>query len=92
MLAKINPQTTKSWKKLIQLAQNHDRDIKKLFEKDPERITKYLFEWDDFLFDFSKNDISDTIIQTLLELSKDCQVSQSIQKQFDGEKNQRNRE
>ena len=86
MLAKINPQTTKSWKKLIQLAQNHDRDIKKLFKKDPERITKYLFEWDDFLFDFSKNDISDTIIQTLLELSKDCQVSQSIQKQFDGEK------
>ncbi len=84
MLPKIDPTTTKSWASLIELS-SQERTIRKLLE-DPSRISKYTFDHGDFHFDFSKNDISDEILSSLLELANECQLRDAIHSMFSGDK------
>jgi len=75
--------TTSSWASLSELSAREKRDIKALFE-DPKRVGKYSFLLDEFYFDFSKNDISDEVFQSLIALAKECQLDKAIEAQFDG--------
>ena len=83
MLPKIDPTTTKSWAKLAELAHNNRGDIRALFENE-SRVEKLTFKTGDFVFDFSKNDVSDQVHSTLISLAEECQLKDAIKQQFSG--------
>ncbi len=87
MFPKINPTKTAAWKALIA----HQKDMKKvkmkdLFEQDSKRFEKMSIQFDDILFDYSKNIITDETLEKLLKLSDDCKVKLARKAMFAGEK------
>ncbi|MBP6090060.1 MAG: glucose-6-phosphate isomerase [Crocinitomicaceae bacterium] len=85
-LKAINPTETKAWKKLAahfeQVKNVHMHD---LFSADPLRTEKMHIEWNDFLVDYSKNRVTDETMSLLLSLVKEVDLSDAIQKYFDGD-------
>ncbi len=84
MLPKIDPSSTTFWEKLSVLAKKQI-DIKLLLN-DAKRVQKYTHSLGDFLFDFSKNAISDVVMETLVQLANDCKLKEGMDAQFSGEK------
>lgn len=86
MLPKINPSTTKAWL----LLRRHYDDIKTVhmreLAKDTDRFSNFSISLKDFVFDYSKNIITAETIQLLLGLAEECQLSNSIQALFNGDK------
>ncbi len=60
----------------------HMRD---LFADDPGRFERFSLNLDDFLFDYSKNRITDETIKLLCELAEHCDLGGWIEKMFRGE-------
>lgn len=86
-LKKINPTDTQAWQKL----QNHFEEICyvpmiDLFEVDPKRTEHFHVKWNDFLLDFSKNKITNKTLGLLIELAQELNLSEGIQKMFEGSK------
>ncbi|EPS93469.1 hypothetical protein FOMPIDRAFT_1033695 [Fomitopsis schrenkii] len=83
-----------SWKKLQQI---YDSDksklvLKELFAQDPQRFAKFSKEYVSpdgppvtFLLDYSKNLITDPILQTLFSLAREAEVETYRDKMFAGE-------
>jgi len=84
MLPKIDPTTTKSWASLFGLASCHTGNIKDLFTK-TDRTARYIHQMGDFIFDFSKNDVSDEVFNHLIGLADECDVRGGIKAQYSGE-------
>ena len=84
MLPKIDPTSTKSWASLHEFAKADSGNIKDLFN-DEKRFEKLSFQNGDFLFDFSKNNISDKVLSDLLSLAEECELSKAIAAQFSGD-------
>ncbi|WP_420575734.1 glucose-6-phosphate isomerase [Ekhidna sp.] len=84
MLPKIDPTTTKSWAKLREYA-NKKSSIRDLL-LDPSRLDKFTFNFNDFHFDFSKNEVSDEVMDELVSLANECGLSAAIHSMFAGEK------
>ncbi|WP_026449632.1 glucose-6-phosphate isomerase [Aequorivita capsosiphonis] len=87
MFPKINPTETPAWKALI----DHQNDMKKvqmkdLFAKDSKRFEKMSIKFDNILFDYSKNIITDETLEKLLQLTADCKVKTAREAMFAGEK------
>ncbi|MDR2123172.1 MAG: glucose-6-phosphate isomerase [Flavobacteriaceae bacterium] len=86
-LSKINPTETKAWKLLREhYEQIKDKHLRDWFEQDPKRFEKYSIEFDDILFDYSKNRIEDKTIELLLQLAEETHLKEAIEKQFAGDK------
>ena len=60
----------------------HMRDM---FDDDINRFDKYSVELNDILYDYSKNRINDETLKLLLQLAKDVELPQWIEKLFKGE-------
>src|SRR4051812_40444057 len=87
MFPKINPTTTQAW----QLLQQHYEEMKSihlkdLFLEEGDRFKKYSLAVPDIVWDYSKNIISDTTIQLLLQLAEECQLQTAINAMLNGEK------
>ena len=70
--------------------QKHYEDIKHihmrdLFDDDKNRFDKFSLELNTILYDFSKNRINDETLKLLLQLAKDVDLPQWIEKMFSGE-------
>lgn len=81
-----NPTGTEAWKKL----QNHfnaiqNTTIQELFQQDNNRVAKFNLQWNDFLVDYSKNNISEETISLLLELANTIGLKDAIADYFGGE-------
>ncbi len=61
----------------------HMRD---LFAQDPARFTRFSRRFDDILFDFSKNRITQTTFDLLLALARQAEIEKAIAAMFAGEK------
>ena len=87
MLPKINPTNTQAW---LLLTKHYDemRNVmmKRLFNDEPERFKKFSLTFQDILFDYSKNIITQKTMQLLLQLADDCKVKEAIGKMFSGDK------
>jgi glucose-6-phosphate isomerase len=59
--------------------------IKQLFSEDDKRFEKYSLQFDDILFDYSKNIVSADTLQKLLRLAEECGVKEAIAAMFNGE-------
>ncbi len=85
-LNSINPTTTNSWKKL---KEHHsaikNTHLKELFDLEDDRADNLSIKWNDFLLDFSKNRIDRQTLKLLLELAKEIDLKESIQKYFSGD-------
>ncbi len=85
-LLNINPTHTNSWKQL----ENHfskieNNSIKEMFQNDEKRAEKFHIQWNDFLVDYSKNNINQETIDLLLNLADDVNLKDAISKYFAGD-------
>jgi glucose-6-phosphate isomerase len=83
----INPIETASYKRL----KNHHKSMAKktmaeLFEKDANRFKKYSIQFEDILFDYSKNIINADTLRNLVALANESDLSGAINAMFSGEK------
>jgi len=62
------------------------KQLKELFDTDPERHDKFKIEFKDMLLDFSKNRINERTIELLVQLARQANLEESIEKMFRGEK------
>lgn len=86
MFPKINPTQTPAWKKLKEQADwMTGARISKLFTLDPQRFEKFSLRFEDILFDYSKNIITEETMELLLELAAECKVKEGIEAMFNGE-------
>jgi len=78
-LPKQNPTETQTWQKL----RNHFYEMQfvkmqQLFAENPDRVSDFHIKWEDFLFDFSKNRISETTLDLLVDLAEELHLKQGI--------------
>ncbi len=87
MFPVINPTQSKAWQDL-QAHYNDIKqtDIKSLFAQDADRYNKLHVQFDDILFDYSKNIVSAKTLELLQNLAVDSKVKQAIDAMFSGEK------
>jgi len=86
-LKNINPTHTQSWRDLeLHFEKVKDITLKSLFQKDPARKANFSLCFDDFDIDFSKNRITDTSFQLLINLAKESELQDAIIKYFNGDK------
>jgi glucose-6-phosphate isomerase len=86
MLPKINPTNTTAWSSL----QNHFSEmkavkIKDLFTADEDRFNKLHIQFNDIIFDYSKNIITDKTLGLLTQLAEECKVKDAIAAMFNGD-------
>ncbi len=81
-----NPTQTAAWQNL----KNHfstmeNNSIKEMFQNDSERVNKFHIQWNDFLVDFSKNNINQETVDLLLKLTEEVNLKEAITKYFNGD-------
>ncbi len=87
MLYSMDPAETLSWKKL----KGHYEKIKKLsirdaFIKDGKRFEKFSIEFEDILFDYSKNIIEEDTMALLTGLAEEMRLKDALKQMFQGKK------
>jgi glucose-6-phosphate isomerase len=86
MLPNIDFTTTQSYKYLadhyIDIVDQH---LKDLFKSDNQRFNKFSTQFEDILFDYSKNRINDETFALLMQLARECRVKDAIETMFSGE-------
>ncbi|MDD4933718.1 MAG: glucose-6-phosphate isomerase [Methylacidiphilaceae bacterium] len=82
-----SPTALPAWRKLqehyAKISPLHLRD---LFREDPGRAERYSLSFEEIVFDYSKNRMTDETLQLLLELARQAEVPRWIQRMFAGEK------
>ena len=79
--------TSKAWTAL----QNHyhqtkNDSLRDAYKRDTNRFNKFSVNFNDILFDYSKNRITDQTLPLLIELANHAELSVKINSQFSGEK------
>nr|WKN39923.1 glucose-6-phosphate isomerase [Tunicatimonas sp. TK19036] len=86
MLPTINPTQTTAWSALNDhFSKMKDVHMRTLFQEDPQRFSRFSLKFEDILLDFSKNRISEETHKLLLDLAKECKLSDAIQAMFSGD-------
>jgi glucose-6-phosphate isomerase len=87
MFPKLSPVQTHAWQELKTHFEKEARGLqmRELFEKDRERFNNFSILFNDILFDYSKNIITDHTLRLLLNLSEQCGVWPAIEAMFNGE-------
>jgi len=85
-LQNTNPTHTKAWQQL----ENHfskmeNNSIKEMFHNDEKRVENFHIQWNDFLVDYSKNNINQETIDLLLDLANEVNLKEAISKYFGGD-------
>ncbi|SDQ10210.1 glucose-6-phosphate isomerase [Flagellimonas zhangzhouensis] len=85
-LPTINPTTSEAWKKLqAHYEETKSTHLRELFSKDEERGKKFSLLWNDFYVDYSKNRITDTTLDLLLQLAQEVGLPKAIEGYFGGD-------
>ena len=85
-LQNTNPTETSAWQKLkIHFSTMQNNSIKEMFQKDSKRAENFHIQWNDFLVDYSKNNITQETINLLLELADEVNLKDAISKYFAGD-------
>ncbi len=85
MLKAINPTQTKAWAALEKHFQAiHKTHMKELFASDPDRFSKLSLQFEDILFDYSKNRVTEETMSLLTALAEETGLSDAIGQMFSG--------
>ncbi len=63
-----------------------DVHMRELFASDPERFGRFSITFEDLLFDYSKNRITDETVSLLLDLAEQARLPRAIEAMFSGER------
>ena len=86
MLPKQNPVETSAWKALqSHYEQIKDQQMKHLFAKDANRFDRFSVKFEELLFDYSKNILTEETLQLLLQLAEETHLKEGIEAMFSGE-------
>ena len=86
-LPSINPAKTVAWSKLkTHFDSIQNKSLQSLFDENPNRANEFHLEWEEFLLDYSKNNITKETLGYLLELAEQTQLKTAIKMQFQGHK------
>lgn len=87
MFPKINFTTTKAYQYLVDhYIDINQQDLRELFVADPQRFEKFSILFEDILLDYSKNRVNEETMALLIQLAKECQLSEAIVAMFAGER------
>ncbi|HEB02304.1 MAG TPA: glucose-6-phosphate isomerase [Nitrospirae bacterium] len=87
MLKTVDPTSTSAWKKLVAHYEKvRDTHMKDLFAGDPGRFKKLSLEFEDIIFDYSKNRVTGETLSLLLELAGECGLVEAMEQMFSGAK------
>jgi len=87
VLRQQNPTETSAWKSLkTHFDYIENKHIRDLFKEDATRFSKFSLQFEDVLVDFSKNRITETTLQLLVELATEMHLKQAIEQMFEGAK------
>ena len=79
--------TSKAWTALQSHYQQTKNDLlRDAFEKDANRLNKFSVNFNEILFDYSKNRITDQTLSLLIDLAKHAELDTKINAMFSGEK------
>ncbi len=85
MLKKHNFRDANAYKKLTaHYASMSKKHMKDMFKEDANRFSKFSLQFEDILFDYSKNNINEETKQLLVELAKELELEDAIHKLFSG--------
>lgn len=86
MFPKTNPITTNAWKQLNEhYSAMKNVQMKQLFAEDAQRFEKMSVRQGDWLFDYSKNIITQETLSYLMALAKECGLPEATEAMFNGE-------
>ncbi|MFT4754538.1 MAG: glucose-6-phosphate isomerase [Salibacteraceae bacterium] len=84
---KTDPTTTSSWKSLLShYEENKSNLARDFFQLDDDRFTDFSISFNDFLVDYSKNNISKETLSLLNDLANECDLKDQIKAMFSGDK------
>lgn len=63
----------------------HDNHMRDLFDRDPQRFSRFSLEFNDILIDYSKNRVTDKTMSLLTDLASQEKVNVWAEKMFNGE-------
>lgn len=87
MLHNQNPAEAPAWRKLeMHFMILQAQHLRELFYEDPQRFEKFHLQFEDILFDFSKNLITEETVELLIELAVETDLKDAILAMFNGEK------
>ena len=87
VLRQQNPTETRAWESLTtHYEYMKNVHIRELFADDANRFSKFTLQFEDILVDFSKNRITETTLQLLLELASEMHLKPAIEQMFEGAK------
>lgn len=87
MFPTTNPTATEAWQQLKQHASKmKETHLRTLFAEDADRFKKFTLSFEDILFDYSKNIITEETLSLLLQLAKETGVEEGIKAMFSAEK------
>jgi glucose-6-phosphate isomerase len=82
-MSKLNE--SRPWKALLEHRGEMEKiDMRRLFEKDPGRFARFSLNFQDLLFDYSKNIIDERTMQLLTELAEHQRLLHWIGRMFEG--------
>ena len=85
-LQNTNPTKTLAWQNLQKHFQEMNTvSMKDMFANDTTRTSKFNFQWNDFVVDYSKNIIDQETMSLLIELAKEVHLKEAISQYFEGE-------
>ena len=87
MLKRINPTHTDAWARLTRhFAQVKSIHMNTLFDQDPSRFDHFSITYDNILFDYSKNIITEDTMALLCDLARQTGLEDAIEQFFKGAK------
>ena len=85
-LQNTNPSSTAAWKAIQEHFETMKNvSMKKMFQEDPSRASKFHIQWNDFLIDYSKNRINQETMDLLVNLANEVHLKEAIAAYFEGE-------
>ncbi|MBC5991340.1 glucose-6-phosphate isomerase [Pontibacter cellulosilyticus] len=86
MLKNYPPTQTIAWKKL----EDHfnalqPKHLRELFSQDPERFRKLSLQFEEMMFDLSKNRVTEETLDLLVELAQEMELPTAIESMFGGQ-------
>lgn len=87
MFPSVQPTATKAWQQLqAHAAEMQKTHMRKLFAEDPQRFRAFSLQFEEILFDYSKNIITAETLQLLQELAHECKLDEAVKAMFSAEK------
>ena len=87
MLPKISFKDTNAYGKLTAHFNTvKEKNMRAIFSEDVDRFNKFHVQFEQLLFDYSKNRIDETALNLLIELAEEIKLSDAMEAMFTGEK------